>query len=142
MVKLLLLKKTNLHFYNRTVTFARSMKKDRHLCQLKHITSSILMLFLLAWLTVCLPYVSKSQQAVNHQLENTTEDIPESDNSNSPLTDTNEEKTESTSLLSEYLHHLVVIEHTFEAIASFRKCRPSALYLAYHPEMVIPPPEA
>lgn len=139
---MLLLKNTILHFQDRTVTFARSMKKDQQLYQLKHITSSMLMLFLLAWLTVCLPYVSKSQQSLDHQLENTTEDIPESDNSSNPLTNTNEEKTESTSLVSEYLHDHFVIEHTFEEIASFRKYRPSALYLAYHPEMVIPPPEA
>lgn len=100
------------------------------------------MLFLLTWLTVCLPYVAESQQAAKFQLENTIEDSPESNNTN-PLNNTNEEKAEnSTALFSEYLHDSYVIEHTSTELTRFCKCHSSSLYQAYHPKLVIPPPEA
>jgi hypothetical protein len=118
------------------------MKKERQIFEGKHIVSSLLMLFLLTWLTVCLPYVTESQLTINCQLENTTEDSPENDGTN-PLSSTNEEKTESsTSLFSEYLHHPYVIEHSFTELTRFCKCHSASLYLAYHPKLIIPPPEA
>lgn len=122
--------------------FCPSVKKRQYTIEQKHKLYSLLMLCLLAWLTVCLPYVSESQKTLKYHLENITEDSQEAENSN-PLTNTNEERTESsTSLFSEYLHDLHFTEHTFEELSSFRKCSSSSLYLAYHPEMVIPPPEA
>lgn len=96
------------------------------------------MLMTLAWLTVCLPYVNESQQVTKQQVEKKT---GTADNSN-PLTNTNEERSESgASLLSEYLHEMPVLEHNFITLTSFYKCHPSDLYLAYHPELIIPPPE-
>ena len=107
---------------------------------LRHILSSVFMMLALAWLTVCLPYVSEDQQALKILIEQTNEDAPADDCN--PLSNTNEEKTESgTSLFSEYLHDVTVIEHNFITLSSFYKCHPSDLYHAYHPDLVIPPPE-
>ncbi len=98
------------------------------------------MLLALAWLTVCLPYVNESQQTAETRIESTSDDAPENDGN--PLTNTTEEKTESgTSLPSEYLHNLYYIEHNFISLTTFYKCHPSDLYLAYHPDLIIPPPE-
>jgi hypothetical protein len=94
----------------------------------------------LVWLTICLPYVSESQQEAEVQIETTTDDGAE--DCNNPLGNTTEEKTESgTSLLAEYLQSSQPIEHNFITLTSFYKCHPSDLYLAYHPDLIIPPPE-
>ncbi|HEV7334019.1 MAG TPA: hypothetical protein VGN63_23495 [Flavisolibacter sp.] len=106
----------------------------------KHILSSIFMLLSLVWLTVCLPYVNESQQLYS-QVENLGVEEPEVDTTN-PLANTNEEKSEGgTSLLSEYLHNLYMIEHNFITLSSYYKCHPADLYHAYHPDLLIPPPE-
>ncbi len=100
------------------------------------------MLFMLGWLTVCLPYVNESRCVAKAQVTLTNEEAPETDESN-PLTNTNEEKSESgSSMPSEYLHHGFVLEHSFFHTTSLLKYHPSDLYIAFHPEMIIPPPEA
>ena len=98
------------------------------------------MLVALAWLTVCLPYVNESQQRMENRIAAAGGEAPDTDNTN-PLTNTNEERAESgASLLSEYLHDSSQVEHNFIALSSSYKCHPSDLYHAYHPELLIPPP--
>lgn len=100
------------------------------------------MVLLLVWLTVCLPHVAESRQHVGMQMQMTSEETPDADNSN-PLSNSTEEKSETgVSLLSEYLHHLFQMDHALTAIASMYKVHTSDLYLAFHPELIIPPPEA
>ena len=101
------------------------------------------MMFLLLWLTVSTPYVYSFQQEVKKEMAKQSSSAEKNNNADSnPLSGTNEEKTESgTNTLSEYLHDLEAIEHHFILLTSFFKCHPSDLYLAYHPEMIIPPPE-
>lgn len=116
------------------------MKKGKSFYNVKHVVYSIFAMLLLAWLTVCLPYVNESQNAAKAAVEK-TEKKAAADNSN-PLTNANEEKPESgPSTLNEYLHETHVMEQPFTFVSTFYKCHPSALYLAYHPELVIPPPE-
>jgi len=109
-----------------------------------HKVSSLLMMVALLWLTVSIPFVYSFQQEVKKeaakQISSSEENTEDSSN---PLSNTNEEKTENgVNTLSEYLHELHLIEHHFTTITTFYKCHPSDLYLAYHPELVIPPPEA
>lgn len=107
----------------------------------KHIFASIFMLLALVWLTVCLPYVNESRQ-LHNQIENLGAEEPEVETTN-PLANTNEERAEGgNSLLSEYLHNLYMMEHNFITLTSYYKCHPSDLYHAYHPDLLIPPPEA
>jgi hypothetical protein len=117
------------------------MKEMQH-PTLTQTLSSLLMLLMLTWLTVCLPFVNESRKSVKIQVQLTNEEAPEAEDSN-PLSNTNEEKSEGgASVLSEYLHHLFQMEHTSTAITSLYKIHPSELYLAFHPELIIPPPEA
>lgn len=117
------------------------MKKQQQY-NLNHKLSSLFMLLMLAWLTVCLPYVAESNQNSIHQTQVTSEEIPDADDSN-PLTNTNEEKSESgVSLLSEFLHHLFQLEHSFKDRTAAYKIHSADLYHAFHPELIIPPPEA
>ena|SRR5688572_6358724 len=116
------------------------MQQIKSTYTLRHILASMFMMLALAWLTVCLPYVNEHQQAYKTYIQQSGEETPT--DCGNPLNNTNEEKTESgTSLLSEYLHDVTVIEHNFITLSSFYKCHPSDLYHAYHPDLVIPPPE-
>lgn len=116
------------------------MKRHTQLYSIKHTVTSIFAMLVLAWLTVCLPYVNEQQQAVQKQVEQAGKNKT-ADNSN-PLNNTTEEKSESgTSLLAEYLHEAPVLDHHFIVVSTSYKCRPSDLYLAYHPDLIIPPPK-
>lgn len=101
----------------------------------------MLMLLLLSWLTVCLPFVNQSQKAAKAQTAQSSKGT-KSDDTN-PLSNTNEEKSESgTSLLSEYLHEAPVLEHHVVTLITSYKGHPSSIYIAFHPDRVIPPPKA
>jgi hypothetical protein len=118
------------------------MNKRQQPYHLKHFASSLLMLLLLSWLTVCLPYVNEDQQLAKITFEQATDETPEADCSN-PLSNTNEEKSGGgLSLLSEYLHAPYSAEPALASNTAYCKCCSSSLYIAYHPDMVIPPPEA
>ena len=98
------------------------------------------MLTALAWLTVCLPVVNKAQKQYQ-QIAKQSGTSKAGDNTN-PLSNTNEERSESgLSLLSEYLHEAPVMERRFVTLSRSYSCHPSGLYLAYHPELIIPPPK-
>ena len=117
------------------------MKKGNALYTPQHIVSSMLMLAMLLWLTVCLPFVNASQERAKAQTEQCAGD--NDCGGGNPLNNTNEEKSESgASLLSEYLHEMPVHERHFVLLDSFFKGHPSTVYIAYHPDLFIPPPEA
>jgi hypothetical protein len=117
------------------------MKNGKSFYNTKHIAYSIFAMLLLAWLTVCLPYVNESQNAAKAAVEK-TEKKATADNGN-PLTNTNEEKSEGgPATLNEYLHEAHAMDHHFTFVSTFYKCHPSGLYLAYHPDLIIPPPKA
>ncbi len=97
---------------------------------------SLLMLCLLLWLTVSTPFVYAAQQDVA-----VAQGIPGADDDN-PLSGTNEEKAETGSnTLSEYLHELLHYQPRFVLRTLSYKCLPDDLYLAFHPELVVPPPD-
>lgn len=121
--------------------FLSEVKKRKQFYTFRHIASSVLMLMLLTWLTVCLPFVNQSQKAEKAKTEQSNKES-KSDNSN-PLGNTNEEKSESgISLPSEYLHEVPQLGHHFITLTTCFKGHPSDIYMAFHPELVIPPPEA
>jgi hypothetical protein len=113
------------------------MHKERPYYEVaQHRFHSLLMLCLLLWLTVSTPYVYDAQQDVA-----TAQGITDAEDDN-PLSGTNEEKVESGSNnLSEYLHELPHFQPRFVLLTRSYKCLPDDLYLAFHPELVVPPPD-
>lgn len=115
------------------------MGRNQHIHTFRHLASAVMMLLALAWLTVCLPYVNKAQQNYVQFCKQAGKAVVDDNN---PLCNTTEEKNESgTSLLQEYLHEMPEVTQNFITLAAYYKCHPSDLYHAYHPELVIPPPE-
>jgi len=117
------------------------MKKERNIVNLCQKLSSLMMLVTLAWLTVSLPYVYHGQQSGKEQTEQKSRN--NTDQTNNPLSNTTEEKTHTvTNTLSEYLHETHHTENYFTLVTVHHKCHSSALYFAFHPELISPPPEA
>src|SRR6476619_4487423 len=117
------------------------MKKERNIVNLCQKLSSLMMLVTLAWLTVSLPYVYQGQQSGKEQTEQKSRN--NTDQTNNPLSNTTEEKTHTvTNTLSEYLHETHHTENYFTLVTVHHKCHSSALYFAFHPELISPPPEA
>lgn len=117
------------------------MGKGKSIFGTRHFISAVFMMLALAWLTVCLPYVNEWQATKTAVEKSAGNKGAKSDNSN-PLSNTNEERSETgTSFLSEYLHETPVLEQHFILLTSFFKAHPSDIYIAYHPDLIIPPPE-
>jgi len=101
------------------------------------------MMVALAWLTVSIPFVYDCQQRIAEtKTINITNPLQEEE-CNSFSTNTTEEKHESGSnSLSEYIHDMHLQLHYIAGVVKYRKCHPSDLYYAFHPELISPPPEA
>lgn len=98
--------------------------------------SAILMMLALIWLTASLPYVYEAQQAAKKTVSQTT-------NSGNPLSGTTEEKTSSVNSLSEeYLHHIE--DQVDFTVIKKSHVQPhfEDVYIAFHGELISPPPEA
>lgn len=111
------------------------MKGTRNIWSLQQVVSSLFMILALLWLTVSTPFVYADQLAQ-------TEQGAANDDSN-PFSNTTEEKNESSvNTLSEYLHDHHIADDSIKVLTKFYKCHPSDLYFAFHPELIVPPPEA
>ena len=108
---------------------------------LKHKLPALLMIVALLWLTVCTPFVYEHQQEIKKEAAQKQDTRQSSDDSN-PLSNTNEEKTQSgVNTLSEYLHDVHLIEHHYTILSTNFRCQNSDLYAAFHPETISPPPD-
>ena len=122
----------------------KSKKKKYSLFQL---ISAVLMILALLWLTVSAPFVQASQQALAEHVATSSSDIAipisDSDDENSnPFGNNTEEKapTSSSSFSEEYLHDSHKSDYLFSIISRYHKCENAATYVAFHGELLVPPP--
>jgi len=114
------------------------MRKGSTLYIIAKKTSSIFMALTLLWLTISLPFVYTSQQEAQK-----IEASAATSNDDNPLASTTEEKAPSpTTLSEEYLHHTDEQEHPWTAIQNHHRHFTSSLYIAFHGELISPPPDA
>ncbi|HSN60867.1 MAG TPA: hypothetical protein VLR49_08030 [Ferruginibacter sp.] len=121
------------------------MKKNRKKYSISQKASAVFMILALVWLTISTPFVCSFKQEMaklakmenNHSLISSIED----DNSN-PLGNNTEEKTPSSgiSFSEEYLHDHPLTHYFFAELATFYKSKNSDTYIAYHGELLVPPP--
>ena len=110
----------------------------------RQVVSSLLMIVALLWLTVSTPFVYAAQQQVAQQ-ENPVQDIsdemPVENEESNPLSGTSEEKTpSSTNLSEEYLHGHPENMIAVTSLLSHLHFHSYGLYVAYHGELLCPPP--
>ncbi|HEX8334453.1 MAG TPA: hypothetical protein VF622_17650 [Segetibacter sp.] len=120
------------------------MKRNRKSYSIFQLASAAFMILALLWLTVSIPFVSASQQELVKQ-GMTSQGSPLSgadEESTNPFGNNTEEKssTSSSSVSEEYLHEHHVINHLFTIISQFFKGENASTYIAFHGEILIPPP--
>jgi hypothetical protein len=107
---------------------------------MKDAVASIFMIVTLLWLTVSTPFVFPGKSEHKQTSQQKDNDQQQEDN---PFSRTTEEKPErSSNSLSEYLHELYEVKLPISFITNTYKIHSTSLYLAYHPELVSPPPKA
>ena len=133
-------------FAKRNVLFCSTfMKRNKKIYSLFQLASAIFMILALLWLTISAPFVFASQQhlakyeksaSANSSADNNEEET------NNPLTNTTEEKapTSSSSFSEEYLHDHHTTDFFFSIALQFHKCENADEYVAYHGELLVPPP--
>jgi hypothetical protein len=105
----------------------------------------ILMILALLWLTVSLPIVNDAREQLAKQSLTTIplDDSPiESCEDTNPLSNSVEEKSGSSSILEEYLHH--AHEGLTPGSPYLSHIDPNSydVYIAFHGELLSPPPES
>jgi hypothetical protein len=105
------------------------------------------MLLTLFWLTLSIPFVYKAQQQIAKEKIAASQDqsANEEESAGNPLTNTNEEKSGNSfnTLSEEYLHHHCSEELNYsKEITNHLHHAQESTYIAFHGEMLCPPPNA
>ncbi|HEX7847181.1 MAG TPA: hypothetical protein VF476_15375 [Chitinophagaceae bacterium] len=99
------------------------------------------MIVALLWLTVSLPFVYSSQQQIAKQENTTTTPLPCNEEESNPFGSGTEEKAPGgISLSEEYLHEHHKSDYFFSIISRYHKCENADTYVAFHGELLVPPP--
>jgi flagellar biosynthesis/type III secretory pathway M-ring protein FliF/YscJ len=123
------------------------MKARRKIYSASHLVSAVVMILALAWLTVSTPFVlaSQQEQAKQQKMEKSTSSPIENneEESSKPLGSNTEEKVPNANSLSEeYLHTFHTISHFYTEVSQYHKHENSDIYIAFHGELLVPPPNA
>ena len=115
------------------------MKKKHKIYGLLQLSSAILMIILLCWLTISMPFVYASQQE-QAKHGKVTHACSEEETSN-PFGNNAEEKTAGgISFSEEYLHLYHATSHSYQEISQYYKLENADTYIAFHGELLVPPP--
>lgn len=106
--------------------------------------SAFVMIAALAWLTISAPFVYASQQEIAKQNNSATAEllITGTEEEANPLNGSTEEKAPKTltSVSEEYLHDNHRSEYFLSLTSQFHRGENAAIYIAYHGELLVPPP--
>jgi len=112
---------------------------------LEHL-SAVFMILALLWLTISAPFVIAAQHELAKQDKTANSASPLAGNEEgtaNPFGNTTEEKAPSSSSFSEeYLHDHHKADYFFSIVSQYHKCEDSGIYVAYHGELLVPPPNA
>lgn len=120
------------------------MKGKRKIFTPLQLLSAVFMILALLWLTVSAPFVaSAKQQIANTEQVGDTEAPPsagDGDSTNPFGNNTEEKSPTSTSFSEEYLHDHHKSEAFFFVTTNFHKIENAGTYVAFHGELLVPPP--
>lgn len=122
------------------------MRKNHKTYSILQKASTVFMMLALLWLTISLPFVLSGQQEIAKQQHTENAGTPLTGNeeeSANPFGNGNstEEKAPGNSSFSEeYLHDHHKEDGLLAAGRQYRSCEDARNYIAYHGEMLVPPP--
>lgn len=114
----------------------------RQVHKVKVYLTSLLMMVVLAWLTVSLPFVYSAQKVFHAKQAASSQQAADSGDDN-PLVNTTEEKTSSNASMfsEEYLHEAHASDHFLTELSIDYKIEQVATYTAFYGELLSPPPD-
>jgi hypothetical protein len=108
------------------------------------LASSVFMIMALLWLTVSAPFVFASQQHLSSQAKQVPADsfADNEEEASNAFSNTTEEKNpnSSSSFSEEYLHDHHIADYFFSEISQYHKGENAGTYIAFHGELLVPPP--
>jgi hypothetical protein len=120
------------------------MKKNRKIYNGFQLASAIFMILALMWLTVSAPFINASQQeqAKLHKSANAGNPIAGNEEEAANPFGGTEEKAPGNngSVSEEYLHDHHIADHFFSIASQYHKCENAGTYIAFHGELLVPPP--
>ena len=122
------------------------MQKNQKPYNTIQLASAIFMILALIWLTVSPPFVFAHQQELSKQSKMINDSSPldsnEEESSTNPFGNTTEEKnpTSNSSFAEEYIHDHHIDEYFFSTTSQYHKCENAGTYIAFHGELLVPPP--
>ena len=129
-----------------TILHHVSMKTNRNIYTASQSVSALLMMLALLWLTVSLPFAYASQQelAGKNSIEKNHTAFPTSEEESCNPFSGSEEKapTNGSQVSEEYLHDHHKSEYLFTLVSTFHKLENAGTYIAFHGELLVPPPNA
>lgn len=119
------------------------MNKKKQAYNLLHKSSAVFMILALFWLTISMAFLPVPKESIVK--EDKVENTPVSDTGNEEESSTNNSNTEEkvpagNSFSEEYLHTTHQTHYFFYIIYTFYKCENSGTYIAFHSELLVPPP--
>jgi len=112
-----------------------------------HSVSAILMMIALAWLTISVPFVLENQKQFAKVSKISPDQSPltgSEEDSGNPIgnnTGTEEKAPKTLNTFSEeYLHDHYRSDHLFSLVLQYHKHKNAGIYIAYHGEPLVPPP--
>ena len=107
--------------------------------------SAICMILALLWLTISAPFVLAGQQELAKQDKMAKAATPlagsEEDTAN-PFGSTEEKAPSGNSFSEEYLHDHHKSDYSSSLSLQYHKCENAGTYIAFHGELLVPPPNA
>lgn len=122
------------------------MRKNRKIYSAFQLVSAVVMILALMWLTVSTPFVYAAQQELAKQQKTEKSCSPlagTEEESSNPFGNATEEKApNSTSLSEEFIHSNHRVYFSFSIATQYHKCENVDTYIAFHGELLVPPPNA
>ena len=118
------------------------MRKKRKIFNGIQLVSAVCMILALLWLTVSLPFIYANQQEIAKLEKSSPSNFPLSgnDEESNPLGGNTEEKAPNSSVSEEYLHDHHKSDYFISIAAQYHKCENADTYIAFHGELLVPPP--
>ena len=106
--------------------------------------SALMMMIALSWLTISAPFVYEQQQEIAKQSSSASAELPiaGTEEEANPFSGSTEEKVPKTlnTFSEEYLHDHHQSEYFFSLASQFHKGEDASTYVAFHGELLVPPP--
>jgi hypothetical protein len=107
--------------------------------------SAIMMIVALSWLTISAPFVFEQQEKMAKENSSSIVNFPIAGNEEeaaNPFSGSTEEKAPKSlnTFSEEYLHDHHYSDYLFSIASKFHKCEDAGTYVAYHGELLVPPP--